>query len=372
MYSLTALLFAFFIAWAPQAKPIKCDANKTLRLDAVELVSGKQVPGRDDLAVMHHRFAYHFSSDANRAAFLANSQKYEIQMGGACGSMGPLSGDGSTSLWAVHDGRIYVFASEKCRQKFLKNPQRHIERDDPVPVTSEESLRRGRELLTRVVEAHGGATRIDAITTYSERLSRKVAAGNGAYGVVTTTTWRFPDGIREHECWDESCWSHTMSGDIGWTQSKDSVEPLHVQQTTALRRWKGRHLLCLLQARNEMNFVASSDQLRETIALPGGESVELEWLLIAHRGMNTKLGIETATGRVRVIRYHGRGLRSSLDDVQITFNDFHKVNGLTLARSFTLSINGVSQPDYSGTLDSQAVNRPQDRELFISPLGSAP
>ena len=331
MISLPALMVVMAVAASGEAEPPKCDANKTLRLDAVELVAGKQVQGRDDLAVMHHRFAYHFANEANRDAFVAHPDQYEIQLGGACGSMGPLSGDGSTSLWAVHEHRIYVFASEGCRKKFLNSPDRFIERDQPVPAASEEFLQRGRQLLARAVEAHGGAQRIDVITTYTERLSRKVAAGNGAYGVVNTTTWRFPDGVREQECWDESCWSHTVAGDTGWTQSRDSVEALHAQQIDALRRWKGRHPLNLFRSRNEKDFIAIADGSREPVSISRDEQIEVEWLTIAYRATTTRLGVDSRTGRVCIMRYQGRGLSSSLDDVQITYSDFHKVNGLTLA-----------------------------------------
>lgn len=95
----------------------------TLEVDAVELVrTGADVPGLSEHSVVHGAYTYRFRNAENKATFAADPARYEIQLGGACARMGPLSGAGSPKLHAVHDGRIYIFASGACRQAFTKDP----------------------------------------------------------------------------------------------------------------------------------------------------------------------------------------------------------------------------------------------------------
>lgn len=369
MKSLSVLSLLAFLAAAPVPSDTPpCDGNHTLRLDAVELVAGREVAGQDDLWVVHHRFQYHFANQANRDEFRAHPERYEIQMGGACGSMGPLSGDGSTSIWAVHDGRIYVFASQACRKRFLSAPQDMLDREEAPPATTPASLSRGRELLALAVAAIGGAERLDSVDTYSERLSFDTKSGDQTYHVTRTLTLHLPGGVRTHDCWNDSCWSDTAIGDAGWRESKSGPAPTHAQQRLALTRAHGRHPLALLQARNESGFVALGNGERETIAVPDEADVEVEWLIIAHRGANTRLGIEPQTGRVRAIRFVGRGLGSFIGDTQKIFAQFTPIDGLTLPSRVHTTFNGKPQPNYSGTFDLQELNRPEHLALFKDPL----
>lgn len=62
----------------------------TLILDPVELVRGREVVGDEGILATHYRFAYLFASEKNKAEFERRPEKYEIQLGGACGRMGAL------------------------------------------------------------------------------------------------------------------------------------------------------------------------------------------------------------------------------------------------------------------------------------------
>ena len=107
--------------------------SRTLRLDAIALVQGDESPGLESVSISRHGFTYLFASPENKATFEANPERYEIQLGGACARMGALSGEGTTDLFAVHEGKIYIFASEGCRRGFLKAPQKVLDRADPLP-----------------------------------------------------------------------------------------------------------------------------------------------------------------------------------------------------------------------------------------------
>ena len=119
--------------------------------DPVELVQGRKTPGDPAFFVDYQGFRYVFASASTRAEFEKDPARYEIQLGGACARMGPLSGSCRIDLYAVHEGRIYIFASEGCRKGFLAAPEKLLESDDAVPAGTPEQARRGRELIERAV-----------------------------------------------------------------------------------------------------------------------------------------------------------------------------------------------------------------------------
>lgn len=95
-------------------------------LDPVLLVRGREEQGRGDLVERHGRYSYAFATSTTRDEFLAHPESFAIQLDGACammagaGSAPPGSGDPDRFL--VREGRIYIFASESCRESFARNP----------------------------------------------------------------------------------------------------------------------------------------------------------------------------------------------------------------------------------------------------------
>jgi hypothetical protein len=80
-----------------QALPAHADeapkATHALRgLDPVELCGGHEVAGDPARVATHGGHAYAFASEANRAAFTADPERYAIQWGGACARWGPSPG----------------------------------------------------------------------------------------------------------------------------------------------------------------------------------------------------------------------------------------------------------------------------------------
>src|SRR5262245_46556699 len=96
-------------------------------LDPVELVAGREVPGQAELTTVRGLFRYQFANPANKAAFEKEPERYAVQFGGVCMKMGPLSGQGSPDRFFVHDKRIYLFASESCRNAFKAAPEKFID-----------------------------------------------------------------------------------------------------------------------------------------------------------------------------------------------------------------------------------------------------
>ena len=98
-------------------------------LDPVVLAGGEEAAGKADLWADHAGYRYRFVSTATRQRFLADPDRYGIQLGGACAFMagdGAPPGSGDPDRFLVHDGRIYIFATEGCRTGFRADPQRYI------------------------------------------------------------------------------------------------------------------------------------------------------------------------------------------------------------------------------------------------------
>jgi putative intracellular protease/amidase len=89
-------------------------------LDPVALIQGKEVAGVEAFAVRRGRFRYLFADAGNKAIFEASPARYEVQGGGRCVVM-PRA-PGSPDLFLVHEGRIYLFGSPGCRDRFKGDP----------------------------------------------------------------------------------------------------------------------------------------------------------------------------------------------------------------------------------------------------------
>lgn len=97
-------------------------------LDPVWLVQGKEEKGKESFSTVHKGFKYLFVSAAQKAAFEANSEKYAAQDEGICPiARVDLHQDikGNPAIFAVHQGKIYLFANNDARESFKKNPSKY-------------------------------------------------------------------------------------------------------------------------------------------------------------------------------------------------------------------------------------------------------
>lgn len=99
-------------------------------LDPVLLTGGEEVEGREDLNLARGRFLYRFASEETRERFAAEPERYEIQLDGHCAVMP--SAKGWADLFAVHEGKIYIFGSEGCRKEFLDDPAKFREGESRI------------------------------------------------------------------------------------------------------------------------------------------------------------------------------------------------------------------------------------------------
>jgi len=97
--------------------------------DPVQLVAGRRVFGKPGITVEHGPFLYSFADVQSVLAFRKEPARYAIQGGGSCATMPDTDAD--PSIFTVHDGRIYAFASEACRESFLTDPDAFVTAGGP-------------------------------------------------------------------------------------------------------------------------------------------------------------------------------------------------------------------------------------------------
>ncbi len=93
-------------------------------LDPIALVEGKEVQGVEGLATTRGRYRYLFTDAGHKALFERDPNRYAIPEAGCCSVMptAPVS----PGLFAVHDGRIYYFASPHCQAPFKESPAEYL------------------------------------------------------------------------------------------------------------------------------------------------------------------------------------------------------------------------------------------------------
>lgn len=335
-------------------------ATRVMRIDPVELVAGRETPGRESSFADYAGYRYLFANDANKAAFQKDPARYEIQLGGACARMGPLSGGCSAEIYAVHDGRVYLFASEQCRKSFLANPEKLLESDDAPPAGTPEGAARGRALIQRAVDALGGDARLEALRTYQAESVTESEQGGKKYTNRKRWTIRFPDAFRIDDAWNETNWAMVATPGDAFFADRET-RSMHPQQRAAFERLVRHEPLVILQSRKRPDFVA----LAAGAARAGDADVEL--LTVYFGGTATTLGIEPQSGRILTARFRGRGPTAALGQVEIAYADFRDVSGYSLPATATVRFDGEPAADMSRTLTNLAVNAELDAALFVRP-----
>ncbi len=334
------------------------DPSRTLAVDPVELLGGREVPGDAALALTHGRYTYVFSTPRNRAAFEADPSRYEIQLGGACARMGPLSGEGSPGLFAVHDGKIYIFASAQCRGSFLKRGSELLEADDPLPAWTPESVERGREILDRAVLAMGGAAAIDGTSSCAKRVEEKVVSGEKTHEVVRSTWIEFPARFARETRWDGVGWGEVVDVGAAFLFAAEESRDMVAAQRSAFEKELGRDPLLILRSRNAPGTLVSHTGSAEI----DGRAVEL--VAVACAGRTSTLSIDPESGAILAVSYRGRGPSALFGAREDRYGDFRPVGPLTLPFKRSVVFNGEPAEALGETLASLEIDAAIDPAVF--------
>lgn len=321
-------------------------------LDPVELVNGKEVSGQESLSVTRVRYRYLFANEANKKAFEKSPAEYQIQLGGGCGQMGSLSGAGNPDRFHVFNKRIYIFASESCRNSFKKNPDVHIEAADAAPTGTAAEKKRGQELVALALKGFGGAAKVDGVKNYQTKLKLGYKQGDKLLEYPQTLTIAFPGQYRNEYNWGASQTGDVLSptGTVSLTTKNSETDVWQREEPVkvALERALYREPLAILKARKEKGFVAFAAGKAKVA------DTEVELLKVGFKGATSTLGIDPATGRIVQIAYRDR--KGAFGDVVKTFSDFRVVDDVTLPFGVAESFNGKAVTSPMISVESIAIN----------------
>lgn len=347
---------------------IAAPPERTLNMDLIELLAGRDTVGKPELAVEHEGVEYRFATPENRAAFAKEPARYEVADGGACGRMGPLAGLGDARRYAVHDGRIYFFASDGCRAGFLKEPAKYIETDDSKVFGTNEQVVQGRATLDKVIAWAGGADRVRAISTYRASAARKEKQGEKDWAVTNETAISFPNRYFQKEAWNES-WFSTASGpDGGAMASSRSRERIATSRERAFSRSMARWPIILFKAHVDGAPKADCPGL---IVIGDGEGnvdgAAVEYVKVWLNGAASRLTVDKASGRLLQLAFHGRDGTMKVGDSVRTFTKYATVDGITLPTDYTVTFDGKELASAAAKIDTFEVNPKLAADLFQVP-----
>lgn len=339
--------------------------ERTLPVDPVELVAGKTIEGKAEHSVEREGIAYRFATAANKAVFEKDPAKFEVVDGGACGRMGPLSGLGDARRYAVHQGRIYFFASDGCRAAFLKEPALHLETDDEKVFGTNEQVLQGRATLDRVVVWAGGAERVRGLKGYRAAAARKVKQGGKEWSVTNETAIVFPDKYFQKEAWNES-WFSTVSGAEGGAMATSrGSERIAASRTRAFARAMARWPVVILKAYVDGSPKTDCPGL---IVVGDGEGVAggvpVEYVKVWLNGAASRLTVEKASGRLLELAYRGRDGTMKVGESVRRFTEFVTVEGVTLPTVYTVAFDGKELASAGAKIDVFEVNPQLAVDLF--------
>jgi YHS domain-containing protein len=348
------------------SQPREAEAEIPLEgLDPVLLTQGKEVLGKMNIYAIRGQYKYLFSSEENKSIFEKNSSQYEIQLGGSCARMGPQVG-GHPDIFAVHQGRIYLFGSSHCQELFIASPEKYLEPALPEMKASPEAIDKGRALIEKAVAAMGGAAKTDALTSYQETSSGTVMTRQGETPFKYSVIKVFRDRVRYEQTRSFGKLVDVIAPGSSFTSFQDdtqnSVRPMPAIKGAALEKLLKHNSLEVLLARKRPGFTVAA-----TGASKVGETT-VEQVAVMFEGVFMRLGIDAASGRILSLTFIGRHADTGeVGEIVQTFSDFRTVAGLTLPFKASGTFKGVDDPRQSYKVESIAINEKIDPAIFQKP-----
>ncbi|WP_280152964.1 YHS domain-containing (seleno)protein [Piscinibacter sp. XHJ-5] len=91
---------------------------------------GRALKGDPAIKTEHLGVTYRFASEANKAEFLRQPQKYMPQFGGFCSNginyAVPWGAGGGPDTWRIYRGKLYVFGGQASRDHFEMDTERNL------------------------------------------------------------------------------------------------------------------------------------------------------------------------------------------------------------------------------------------------------
>lgn len=335
-------LLVMFILWAC-AGLANADTPKPVLalkgLDPIALAEGQEIAGKDSIEARFGLFQYKFANEDNKKAFLRDPEAHGVQFGGACGKMGPFSGMGSPERFFVFEKRIYVFASESCRESFKKAPREYIEAPNAIPKGTDEERRQGGELVELALQGFGGRERVDELKTLDMYEDYLYAQGDKKLRYHHAVRCRFPLEIIMEDGLNPNLYGFVVKDDKAMQFEKQSHWLVESQVRDVARRQVLRIPIVMLKNRDHKEFVAFA---RPDVKVGDQWVKQVE---VALHGAACLWSIEPQTGQVIEVKYHARNGKNG--DFLVAYSDYAQAGTLKMPRVRRVHFNGkeITSPE---------------------------
>ncbi|CAN1500135.1 hypothetical protein MCEMSE15_00465 [Fimbriimonadaceae bacterium] len=304
--------------------------------DVVALIrDGNAVTGEGKFSTTRWGYRYFFTSAENRDAFVAEPEKYEVQLGGACGKMGELSGLGSPKIFTVHEDRLYFFASEGCKKGFVADPSKRLEHDIPVPRLTAAAAKLGNENFARLVKWSGGAKAWNDLPSHRQVFKEKLVLSSKPYEHILKLSFGKPDEYHQGDAWNASEYSHAISGEKGYfAQGSKFERPMHPQQVRAAERER------------DLTYVNAVRAGLRGVVIAGNQQGDVT---IYFNGVAVTFRTKVKTGEITQMSYIGRGSNADVGEVTKVLSGFTKFQNVKMPTTVQFKFNGSEVKDLSRT-----------------------
>jgi hypothetical protein len=225
---------------------------------------------------------------------------------------------------------------------------------------SAKSLKKGKRLVARAVEAMGGAERIDAVKSLRQAGPIILKMGEGEMAIPTRLVIAYPDRMRVELATIAGIIVRGVSPDDSFVQSPQGTRPMPDEARQQFDEQMNRDLLMLLKFRNDPEFRPVARGTKEV----EGNTVEL--VDVHCRGVGSTLGIDPETGRLLTLSYPGQHPKTKAPGEFVTvFSDFRDVNGVMFPFARHVGFDG--EPSSSLASESVEIDAPVDDAVFRAP-----
>jgi hypothetical protein len=272
--------------------------------------------------------------------------------------MGPTSGSGNPDRFHVHDFRIYLFASESCRNSFKKNPENHIDRSD-----AEAEL--GGRLMDQAVESSGGPARWRDLKSFIRVTKSITRQGKETHECVRTKWYRGVDEFATQDNCKTVRYGYSVGPKV--RHQSDDSRPVDDEVRASLLRSLRREPMTIL--RHWATKSKPDGGPIKVLALKSKETVSIadqkvDRVVFRLGDATATLEIDRRTGLIVASKRLGRA-GGLIDVVRKEYDDYSDVNGIKAPFRETIRLGGlpiVNLPE--STFESIEVDGSIDPKLF--------
>jgi hypothetical protein len=252
-------------------------------------------------------------------------------MGGACAKMGELSGLGDPNRVAAVGSRVYIFASESCRERFLADPSTRVFVPDPAPRPTSEQVTAGKSLAQKVLEWAGGKKALPLLFPLQESWTEEVQSRGIRYDHEIDRFYGLKGQFELSNLWNKTGSRFVLDGDAG-EEVRDGkrFRLLARQQVEALQRES-------LWAIPSFYRIIAQGKSPLWSGDPNILSLHLH-------GSTISMRVDPKTGRPVSLFGKGRSSNAALGQREVVFSGWVRVNRVMLPSGWTAH--------FQSTLDS--------------------